>query len=214
MEYTVRHAEPFPLLECGLQQGEKIVAGSDAVVAMSSALDVRGVSGGGLFRRAVSTLYGKGFFFREITAARGGGRVLLAPDMPGGWTPVTLDEGRGLMVLKDGFLACSSGIRMENAVRGMLRGMFPAPGLPLFRLTGQGVVFVCGRGSVHEITLPEGDDLAVDSGRLAAWTEGMRFTVEKAGRRWVSASASGEDLFCRFRGPGTLLLQTRRRPGR
>ena len=127
---------------------------------------------------------------------------------------VILNGGQGLTVRKDGFLACTSGIRVENAVRGMLRGLFSAPGFSLLSLTGEGVAFVCGRGAIHEVTLKEGEDLAVDNGHLAAWTDGMRFTVEKAGRRWIAGPASGEALLCRFRGPGRLLVQTRRKPGK
>ena len=215
MEYAVRHADSFPMLELGLQQGEKIVSKPEAVVAISSALDVRAVLQGGFFKGAVRrALAGESFIFREITAVRGEGRVLLAPDTPGGLAPFTLICGYGLMVRKDGFLACSSGILVENAVRGMLRGLFSSPGFSLLRLTGQGVAFVCGWGAIHEVTLKEGEDLAVDLGHLTAWTEGMRFSVEKAGRRWIAGQAPGEALLCRFRGPGTLLAQTRRRPGR
>ena len=37
----------------------------------------------------------------------------------------------------------------------------------------------------------------------------MNYTIEKASNGWISSFMSGEMLVCRFRGPGTVLIQTR-----
>jgi uncharacterized protein (TIGR00266 family) len=215
MDYTIHHADSFPLLECGLQRGETMLTEAHALVAMSAALDVRGVLRGGFVRNVLrNTLSRERGFFQEIAASRGAGRLLMAPQTPGGMEAVTMDGGRGLVIQKNGFVACASGVQVEDAGRGLLRGLFSGTGFPLLRLSGQGVAFVSGWGAVHAIPLGEGEEYAVENSHLAAWSEGMRFTVKRAGRAWFSSMASGEAIVCLFRGPGLLLVQTRSRPRR
>ena len=74
MEYEILHDEAFPLVRCDLEEGERLKAESDAMVAMSSTLSVEGkMEGGFLSGLARSFLAGEKFFFQEIVAKRGPG---------------------------------------------------------------------------------------------------------------------------------------------
>ena len=79
MKYEVLYRDSFPLVRCDLEQGERIKAESDAMVAMSPTLDVEGKMEGGILSGiARSLLAGEKFFFQEIIAKRGPGYVLFA----------------------------------------------------------------------------------------------------------------------------------------
>ena len=57
--------------------------------------------------------------------------------------------------------------------------------------------------------LGEGEEVIIDNGNLVAWPDYMDYTIEKASNGWLSGIKSGECLVTRFRGPGTVLIQTR-----
>ena len=52
----------------------------------------------------------------------------------------------------------------------------------------------------HKLVAIVKKEVIIDNSNLAA---------EKAYAGWFSSIASGESLVCRFRGPGTVLIQTR-----
>ena len=62
---------------------------------------------------------------------------------------------------------------------------------------------------IHPINLEDGEEVIIDNGHLVAWPDYMEYEIEKASRGIVSSFTSGEGLVCRFRGPGTVLIQTR-----
>ena len=212
MEYKIVHEDAFPLIECKLQKGESIKAESDAMVAMSGTLDIRGSVDrnllGGLARRFLA---GESFFFQTITAARGSGTVLLGHAAPGGIVDVELDGTYSLRVQKDGFLAGMSGIDVDTTVQNLSQGLFSREGFFVLNIRGSGTVFLSSFGAIHAINLAPGEEVVVDNGHLVAWPDYMRYRIEKASSNgWISSFVSGEGLVCRFVGPGVVLIQTRK----
>lgn len=85
MEYKILYPEAFPVVECQLQCGERLKAESDAMVAMSATVDVEGKMEGGILKGLMrKVLAGESFFFQELVASRGAGKVLLGHPYPGG----------------------------------------------------------------------------------------------------------------------------------
>ena len=210
MKYEILYKDAFPIVKCDLMQGEKIKAESDAMVAMSATLDVTGSMGGniigGLARRFLA---GESFFFQNIVASRGSGYVLLGHPIPGGIVDVELDGSYNLRVQKDGFLAASDGIQVDTAMQNLAQGLLSREGLFVVNVHGRGTVFLSSYGAIHAINLNQGEEAVIDNGHLVAWPDYMNYRIEKASNGWISSIMSGECLVCRFRGPGTVLIQTR-----
>lgn len=210
MKHEILYQHSFPVVKCELSQGESIKAESDAMVAMSATLDVTGSTGGGIVGGlARKFLTGESFFFQRITASRGAGSVLLGHSAPGGIADIMLDGQHGLRVQKNGFLAAEESVEIDTAMQNLSKGLFSRTGFFVLNVHGKGVVFVSCFGAIHTINLEAGEEVIIDNGHLVAWPDYMDYTVEKASSGWFSSIASGEGLVCRFRGPGTILIQTR-----
>ena len=210
MQYKILYPEAFPIVECQLQRGERLKAESDAMVSMSSTVDVEGKLDGGILRGFMrSMLAGESFFFQELVANRGNGTVLLGHPLPGGIMDVELDGSYDLLIEKGGFLACTQGIEISTKMQNLSQGLFSGEGLFVVKASGKGTVFICSYGVIHPINLDAGEEVLVDNGHLVAWPDYMNYKIEKASSGWISSFTSGEGLVCRFRGPGVVLIQTR-----
>ena len=210
MEYKILYEGAYPIVQCKLRQGESMQAESDAMVSMSATLDIEGSMNGGLLGGlARRMLTNESFFFQTVTARRGPGEVLFASSLPGGVIDVELDGSYALKVQKDGYLASTPGIQVTTKTQNLVQGLFSREGFFVLGVSGRGTVFLSSYGSIHPINLEAGEEVIVDNGHLVAWSDYMNYTIEKASNGWMSSFMSGEMLVCRFRGPGTVLIQTR-----
>ncbi|MBR3458837.1 MAG: TIGR00266 family protein [Selenomonadaceae bacterium] len=209
-KYQILYPEAFPVVEYNLQQGERIKAESDAMIAMSSTIDVEGKMEGGILKGLMrKVVAGESFFFQELIASRGPGTVLFGHPLPGGILDVELDGSYGLVVQKDGFLAGTQDIQVDTKMQNLSKGLFSGEGFFILKITGRGTVFISSYGVIHPINLEAGQEFIIDNGHLVAWPDYMEYTIEKASQGWFSSLTSGEGLVCRFRGPGVVLIQTR-----
>ena len=208
-KYEILYQDAYPIIKYRLSPGERLKAESDAMVAMSANVDVTGGVEGGVLRGLTRMLAGEKFFFQYLYAARGPGEVLLAQALPGGIVDVELDGSYGLRVQKDGFLAATDGIEVNTQMQNLFQGLFSQEGFFVLGVGGRGTVFLSSYGAIHAINLQQGEEYIVDNGHLVAWADYMQYKIEKASNGWISSFMSGECLVCRFRGPGTVLIQTR-----
>ncbi len=210
MDYRILYPEAFPIVECSLKQGERIKAESDAMISMSATVDVEGkMEGGVLGGLARAFASGESFFFQELIASRGPGKVLFGHALPGGIMDVELDGSYGLRVQKNGFLAATQDIQVDTKMQNLMQGLFSGEGFFILKISGKGTVFISSLGVIHPINLEAGEEVIIDNGHLVAWPDYMQYTIEKASKGWLSSLTSGEGLVCRFRGPGVVLIQTR-----
>ena len=209
MSYEILYEGAFPVVKYQLSKGERLIAEPDAMIAMSSTIDVTGGVDGGILRGLGRMLAGEKFFSQYLTATRGNGEVILAHSAPGAITDVELDGSYGLRVQKDGFLASTEGVEVETKMQNLMQGVFSREGFFILNIRGRGTVFLSSYGAIHPINLEAGEEVVVDNGHLVAWADYMQYSIEKASNGWVSSWMSGECLVCRFRGPGVVLIQTR-----
>ena len=209
MEYKILYQDAFPVVQIQLQRGERVKAEYDAMISMSPNFDIDGNIEGGVLSGLGRMLAGEKFFFQTITAARGPGEVLLAPSTIGGIVDVELDGTYNLMVQKDGFLAGTEGINVATKMQNLMQGFFSGEGFFIVKIAGKGTVFLNSYGAIHPINLEDREEVIIDNNHLVAWPDYMDYEITKAARGWVSTFTSGEAVVCRFRGPGTILVQTR-----
>ncbi len=212
MRYQILHGEAFPVVKVELAQGEQLQAESDAMVAMSGTIDIGGSMGGGsvLGGLARRFLTNESFFMQRATATRGPGWIVLGHAQPGGITDVVLDGSYALRVQKNGFLASVGNVQVDTAVQNLAQGFLSREGFFVLKVHGTGTVFLSSFGAIHAIDIAPGEEVIVDNGHLVAWPDYMQYRIEKASNGWISSITSGECLVCRFRGPGMILVQTRK----
>ena len=209
MKYEILYQDAFPIVKAYLNKGETVKAESDAMVSMSNTVDVEGKLEGGILKGIGRMLAGEKFFFQTLSANRGPGEILLAPSVPGAVVDVELDGSYGLRVQKDGFLAGTEGISIDTQMQNLTKGLFSGEGFFILKVSGKGTVFINSYGAIHPINLDAGEEVVIDNSHLVAWPDHMQYSIEKASSGWISSFTSGEMLVCRFRGPGTVLIQTR-----
>lgn len=212
MKYQILHGNAFPIVKIDLMQGEQVQAESDAMVSMSGTLDIGGTMGGGNIFNGLARrfLANESFFMQKITASRGPGWVVLGHDKPGGIMDVTLDGSYGLRVQKNGYLASVGNIQVDTAVQNLAQGLASREGFFVLNVRGTGTAFISSYGAIHQIDIAAGEEVLVDNGHLVAWPDYMNYRIERASNGWISSVTSGECLVCRFRGPGAILVQTRK----
>jgi uncharacterized protein (TIGR00266 family) len=207
--YEILYQDAFPIVRYQLRSGEKLKAESDAMIAMSANIDVSGGVEGGVLRGFARMFAGEKFFFQYLTASRGDGEVLFGHALPGGIVDVELDGTYGLRVQKDGFLAATENVEISTQIQNLTQGLFGGEGFFVLNVSGRGTVFLSSYGAIHAINLQAKEEIIVDNGHLVAWTDYMRYKIDKASNGWISSVMSGECLVCRFTGPGIVLIQTR-----
>ncbi len=94
LDYEFLYPGPFTMLKVRLGAGEMIKAESDAMVAMSTTIDVEGKLEGGVLGGLGRMLAGEKFFFQTLVARRGPGEVLLAHAIPGDIKAIAMNGSR------------------------------------------------------------------------------------------------------------------------
>ncbi|WP_336782458.1 TIGR00266 family protein [Paenibacillus illinoisensis] len=212
MNYEILHEGAFAMLKVRLQRGERFKAESGAMVSMTPTVQLKGSAEGGMFAGIGRMISGEKFFFQELTAA-GPAEILLSPSTMGGVEAVELDGSYSLYVQKDGFLAGTEGIQVNSKMQNLKKGLFSGEGFFIIEISGRGTVFLSSYGAIHAIHLAAGEEVIVDNAHLVAWPQYMEYHIEKASQGWLSSVTSGEGLVCRFRGEGTVLIQSRNPQG-
>ncbi|MCH2160372.1 MAG: TIGR00266 family protein [Phycisphaerales bacterium] len=210
-----------PFLKVAMEQGDSLTGAKDSMSAMSDTIDLRAKMQGGAMKSIARAVTGGGsFFMQEIVAERGPGSLLLSPRFPGDIRTIELSGDE--WVLSDGsFLAADSSLQLETtrqkslgtAVFGGSGGLFQ------LKVTGTGTLAVACLGSIHEMTIPPGEDLVIDNGHAVAWPGHLQPTAglatSKSGgliKKVARSSATGEGVVLRFNGGsdgGQVLVSSR-----
>jgi len=221
IDFEIKGQE-LQFLEIELDPGESAVAEAGAFVWKDAAIGMTTVfgdgSGGGdggfmgkLLGAGKRLVTGESLFTTVFTHnGQGKARVAFASPTPGSILPIKLsDVGGTLICQKDSFLAAARGVSMGIAFqRRVMTGLFGGEGFIMQKLDGDGWVFVQMGGTLVERELGPGEQLHVDTGCLAAYTQGVDFDLVTAGGV-RSVLFGGEGLFfARLTGPGKVWIQS------
>jgi uncharacterized protein (TIGR00266 family) len=203
-----------------LDPGEMVVAEAGSMmymqddIVMNTTLDPN-AQGGGLFGKlmqgAKRALAGDSFF---VTTFANGGRarrdVAFSAPYPGKIRPIDLREWGGRIIAqKDSFLCAARGVNVTIAFTKRIgAGFFGGEGFILQKIEGDGLAFLHGSGTMHEVRLSGGETLRVDTGCLVAMEERVEYDIQMV-PGVKTALFGGEGLFfALLRGPGRVILQT------
>lgn len=187
-----------------LEPDERVLTESGAMAWMDPGLDLRARMLGGVGRALVRKAVGReSFFLGEYSGPRGG-RLGLSPTVPGTVVHERL-QGNGLWLTAGSFLAAGADLEIRTRFGG-LKSLLSGEGAFLLHLAGHGDLLFNGYGALLERHVD--GELVVDSGHLAAFEEGLDYSIETVGGV-KQTLFSGEGLVLRFRGQGRIWLQTR-----
>lgn len=209
-----------PLLTVSLDTGEKVLAESNAMVAMDGTLSLKGKSRGGVLKSIARKFFNDETFFQQyIEAEDGPGQVLLAPNIPG--DICLLDVGDRQYLISDGaFLAATVDVDLEVKSQGLGRALLgDSGGFFVTKTNGRGTVAVSGLGSIRELTVSPGRTIIVDNGHLVAWDSKLNYELSlnttKSGLlgKLVHSQTTGEGIVLKFKGEGKVLVCSRNKGG-
>ncbi len=161
----------------------------------------------GAFKSGIKAMFaGESFFLSSYTPNDGqSGEVGLAPTHQGEVRSVKV--GPDVWICSGGsYLGSSGGITLDTQYQGLTKGMFSKEGLVFVQASGEGDLLVNGFGRISSVDVSGG--VTIDNGHLIAFTEGLEYTISKAGSGWISSMMSGEGIVMDFRGQGKVLVQS------
>lgn len=194
---------------------------SGAMVSMSPTIKLEAaMSGGGVFGAVKSAMGGESLFRTTFTAETGPGEVTLAPSALGDIMAVEL-SGNRFFVQPGSYLAGDT--RLTINTQGSVRGMLSGEGMFLLTVQGSGLLLLSSFGAIHQKVLAPGEEYIVDTGHIVAFEGSVDYRLEKATGKsagvggflkgMLTSALSGEGFVCRYRGPGTIYIQSRQLPG-
>ena len=198
----------LPVLICYPENNQTICAERGAMSWMTPNMQMETHAGG--FKKAIGRLFsGESVFLNEYTAVNGSGMIAFASSFPGTISPFEIQEGKGLIVQKSGFLAMEKGLNLSVYFQKRLgAGLFGGEGFIMQKITGNGLAFIEIDGHCQEYELAAGETILVDTGYLAAMTETCTMTLERV-KGAKNIFFGGEGLFhTKITGPGKIYLQS------
>ncbi|MEM6822047.1 MAG: TIGR00266 family protein [Verrucomicrobiota bacterium] len=208
------------VVEVELDPGETVIAEAGAMNYMQEGIFFEAKMGDGsapnegvmgkLLSVGKRALTGESIFMTHFTnQGNGKSRVAFAAPYPGQIVPIDLKAHWGsLFCQKDAFLCAALGTEISIAFNKKLgAGFFGGEGFILQKLQGDGMAFVHAGGSIIAKDL-QGETLRVDTGCLVGFTEGIEYSIERAGNL-KSMFFGGEGMFlATLKGSGRVYLQS------
>ncbi len=220
IDFEIKGQE-LQFVEIELDPGESAIAEAGAMVWKDASVGMTTVFGDGSGQKQgfMGALLGAGkrlvtgeSLFTTVFTHNGHGkaRVAFSAPVPGAILPLKLsDIGGRLICQKDSFLAAAKGVSLGIAFQQkIMTGLFGGEGFIMQKLEGDGWVFVQFGGMVVERTLAPGEELHVDTGCVAAFTDTVDFDLIQAGGIKSMLFAGEGVFFARLRGPGKVWIQS------
>lgn len=202
-DFSILGAPDYAFLEVKVPANQTIKVEASAMATMDTNLEMKTKFKGGLSR----FLSGESIFINEFTAKGAAGTIGIAPASPGDLRHLHLSGSDTVYLQSSAFLASGMGVNVESKWQGFTKGFFSGEGLFLIRCTGQGDLFFNSYGAILPITVT--DNYVVDTGNIVAFTGGLDYEIKSIGGM-KSLFLSGEGLVAKFRGQGTVWIQTKK----
>ena len=137
-------------------------------------------------------------------------RAAFAAPYPGKIVAIPLsDYNAEIICQKDSFLCAEPDTDISVFFqKKILTALFGGSGFIMQKLSGNGVVFINGGGSIAELELKHGETIQTDIGCLVAFTPSVDFGIEGAGGIKSQIFGGSGVFFATLRGPGKVWIQS------
>jgi len=198
--YRVSHRDTNSILTIQLAMGCPLTVKPGAMISMSPSVTVKGQMNLGFKKLLMGSV--------ASTSMTGPGEVLLAPATLGDIAVLNITANQQWNLGHDAFLACTQGVHKEAKSQGLAKAVFSGEGFFVYKITGQGLLWVSSFGAIIRKELQDGEKYVVDNGHLVAWN--CKYELQRVASGGILSSAlAAEGLVCRFTGPGVVYFQTR-----
>lgn len=206
MQYKIEGGE-LPVVKVQLEQGDTIQCEAGAMSWMDDGIEME-TSAGGLGKMLGRMLTKENAFMNNYHATKAG-EIVFASKFPGSIVAVEITPGNGLIVQKGSYLASFGNVESEVFIQQKIGGgLFGGEGFLMRKFTGTGIVFLEIDGSAHNYNLAAGESKIIDTGYVAAMSEGCNLEI-KTIKGVKNVLFGGEGLFNTVvHGPGTITLQS------
>lgn len=208
MNYEIKGGS-FPIVECTLNKGEKMITQSGSMCWMDSTITMDTSSNGGL-GKVVGRLFTNEHLFQNIyTANVDGAKITFGTCVPGAIMPVKLTGGQSIICQKSAFLASYGNVEISVFFNKKIgAGLFGGEGFLMQKITGDGIVFLEVDGSSLQFELAEGETKILSTGYLVSMDETCQIDVQTV-KGVKNIFLGGEGIFNTvITGPGRVIVQT------
>jgi uncharacterized protein (AIM24 family) len=148
-------------------------------------------------------------FVNRYTSMGGNGLIAFASSFPGSIRAFEIGPGQEIIAQKSAFLASTVGVELSVFFqKRVASGLFGGEGFIMQRLSGNGIAFLEFDGYIKEYELGPGQQLVVDTGYLAAMTQGCTIDIQTV-PGVKNMFFGGEGIFNTVvTGPGRVWLQS------
>jgi len=206
MKTLIEGAPSFAYLNVELEPGESIIAESDAMVSMDSAITMKAEFNGGFFSGVLKSLFGgESLFVANYTNNTNQiKRITLVQNTPGDMREIELNNS-SLILQPGAYIASSLGVKLEVRWAGF-RSWIAKEGLFKLEASGKGCLWYGGYGGI--IYREVRGSYLVDTSHLIAYEPHLKIKLQLAGGLF-SSFFGGEGIVTRIEGDGKIALQTR-----
>ena len=208
MKYEIK-GDTLPVVLCYLEGGEKMINEGGSMSWMSPNMKMETTTNGGVGKAFGRMFAGEKMFQNVYTAEGGNGMIAFASSFPGSIRAFEITPGQDMVFQKSAFLAGEAGVNLSIFFNKRFgAGLFGGEGFIMQRLSGRGTAFAEIDGELVEYELKAGEQLVVDTGNVAGFTDGVKMDIrEVPGLK--NKLLGGEGLFNTvLTGPGKVWLQT------
>ena len=201
--------EPLPVVTCHLEMGETMITERGSMSWMTPNMKMETSTNGGIGKAFGRMLSGDSIFQNRYTSMGGAGMIAFASSFPGSIRALEISPGNGMIVQKCAFLASEADVELSLHFQKKLgAGLFGGEGFIMQRLSGRGMAFIEIDGFAVENVLQPGQKMVIDTGYLAAMTEGCSMEIQTV-PGVKNMFFGGEGIFNTVvSGPGKIILQT------
>ncbi len=206
MKYEVKSGS-FPVVECRLEDGEKMITESGSMVWMSPNMQME-TTGGGMGKMFSKVLSGENMF-QNIYTAKGEGLIAFGSSFPGKILPLEISAGKEFILQKSAFLASEAGVELSIHFNKKLgTGFFGGEGFIMQKLSGHGTAFAEVDGELVAYELKAGQQMVVDTGYVLGFETSVSMDIQQV-KGLKNKLLGGEGFFNTvLTGPGKIWLQT------
>ncbi|GAM25838.1 hypothetical protein SAMD00019534_090130 [Acytostelium subglobosum LB1] len=200
------------VIQLQLDPDSSITAETGALLEMSSTMEMETSARGGFMSSIKRMFTGQGIFltkFKNSSLTETGRITFSSPYISKILAIKMADIGGELICKKNAFLCGENDIEIGPRITNRFSiGFFGGQGFILQKLTGNGMVFIHGSGSIIYRMLKPQETIKVSTGCIVAFESSITYDIA-----WVSGATnilfSGEGLFlATLSGPGLVILQS------
>lgn len=201
--------EPLPVVTCHVSTGETLITERGSMSWMTPNMKMETSTNGGIGKALGRMFSGDSIFQNRYTAMGGEGMIAFASSFPGSIRALEIRPGNAMIVQKSSFLASEAGVELSLFFQKKLgSGLFGGEGFIMQKLSGHGIAFIEIDGYAMEYVLQPGQQMVIDTGYLAAMTEGCSMEIQTV-PGVKNMLFGGEGIFNTVvTGPGKIILQT------